>query len=177
MVVLRRAARAIGANEIVQTAADSRFDIGFALVKQDEAQDCDRNAAVVAVGRDQRVECLQLCSERYTLVAERHGAKGVCRFKSAIAEARQAMIGNGGAASAFVIGRGMTPSSAVAVRLPSADFVYKLKKLCCKSNAFCRAVDDLPIVEIAAAAERDDAGADAAERQPDLSQVVLVVCN
>jgi len=87
------------------------------------------------------------------------------------------MIGDGRAARAFVISRRNDPFKGSGCPALVSRFGVQAEEGLPQIETLCRAVDDLPIMEIAAPAERNDARADAADWQPDLSQVILIVAD
>ena len=165
VVVVGGAAGPVRADEVLQVAADRRLDVAFALVAEHKTQDSDRDAAVVAVGRDERVEGLQLGAQRDIRVAEADLAEGIGGFETTMAEAGQAVIGNEGAARAFIIGRRDDAFQCIHGGRAVAMAGVQGEKCLFDIEALGGPIDDFPVVQVAATAKRDDAGADAAERQ------------
>ena len=85
------------------------------------------------------------------------------------------MIRHSGAARAFVVGwRDDAFQRPCACRAISG-FGEQTEECLLQVEALGWAIDDLPIVQVAAPAQGDDAGADAAQRQPDLAQMLLII--
>ena len=166
------------ADEVLQAPANRWLDVWFAFVAQRKAQNCDRNGAGVAVAGDQRIDGFQLYIERSTsLSLSLTWPIGIVRFEDARPETRQAVVGDGGAARAYVICRRdnafQSSCRGIAINCSGVEAKEGLLQI----EAFGWPIHNLPIVQIAAPAERDDCRFDqhAAKWQPNLSQLILTV--
>ena len=175
-VVFGFAASAIGTDEVLQVAADGRFDISIALVLQHETQDRDGNTAVIAIGRDERVERLQLQSEGYIVIAEVDLAEGIRCLESAIAEAWQPVIRCSRAARAFVIRRRDDAFEGLGGGLAiSTAGVEAWKKVCSRSKPLAGRLTISQSCRLPRPPNETTPVPMPPSGSPDLAQVVLVI--
>ena len=118
---------------------------------------------------------MQLGAERDIGIAELDAAEGVRGIKATFAEARQAVVGHGRAHLAFIIGGMNDPLKRGGCFASVGGSGVQAEKRLLQVETLGRTVHDLPVMQVAAPAERDDARADAAERQANLAQMILIV--
>ena len=174
----RRPIRPIGGrapDEVLQRGHEVELERIGARVGEGVGQNGNRNPAVVGVGWGQRVKGLEHHVHRYGGVAEMHGAKRVACIEAGRTKARQAVMGDRRAECPLVVRQlqrslerfdnGVSPW-----RLDAHGHEGRVG-----AEPFGRPITYLPIAQIPPPAQRDGAGADAADGHGDVAQVCAVV--
>ena len=158
---------AVEADRVDDGAGDRDLGRGGAGVLHPEAQDEGRDAGIVRLQRDERIEGLEPDLERDLAVGELDLGEGVFALEAGFLHARQA--GHEDAAEAEAgrerrLDRTLEDADVLLARLLDVEGEEGEGHM----DALAGPVEDLPVAEVAAAAERDRARADAAEREGDL---------
>ena len=145
------------------------------MVAEFKAQQGQGQSAGIRVCGNQRVEGLQPHFQRHILIFQIHLAEGIGGLEATVTKPGQAMVGDRGAGLAFKVldrdGALQRPRTGVAVGVAGVQREEGLLRL----KALGRSVDDFPVLQVAAPAQRDGAGADTAEGQGDTPQVFAFV--
>lgn len=167
VIILRFAVGPISTDQTVQVAADRSTNGPVSRVGNNIAQNRERPSAGLSIARHQRIEGLQANLKWHIRVAQNDLAKRIGRFKAAIFEAGQAVIAFRTPPSAFVLrGIGSAFQHSHHWRVVLALYPQS-KETVLRGIALSGSIDDLPIAQIAAPAQGNGAGADAAQRQSD----------
>ena len=172
-VALRLAVASVGADEVGQGGADRDPHGHVRRVGSHPAEDGDGQAAVVGAAGDERVEGFEPERDGHVRVAQAKLRQRIGGVERGVGEARQTVVGRGRAERALEVhGVEIAFQQSRDRRLvlglhagseEGAGLGHVARHGHLGDEALGGAVDDLPVAEISPPAERDGAGADAAE--------------
>ena len=185
-VALRLAVASVGADEVGQSRADRHPHGNVRRVGSHPAQDGDGQAAVVGAAGDERVEGFEP-QERsgHVRVGQAKLRQRIGGVERGVGEARQAMVRRGRTKRALELHRVEIAFEQPRDRWPAlglhasgkegAGLGHVARDGHGGDEALGGAVDNLPVAEIAAPAERDGPGADAADGHRHAPQVLAAI--
>ena len=160
---------AVVADRVDDGAGDRDLGRGGAGVLDAIAQDEGRDAGIVRFEGDEGIEGLERDLERDLAVGELDLGEGVFALEPGLLHARQARHEDAAEAEAGREGR-LERALEDADELLPGLLAIEGEEGERHVDALAGPVEDLPVAEVAAAAERDRARADAAEREGDLAE-------